>query len=115
MSTLATKSTTNDRGHERTEAVVMEPHAGDRGGGDYLFVFDSADGLECVIRFDTVTFDHHSGHHGTDPEAIRTIRFYRTDPRRPKLQTGQVEGGRSSWGDEIVDTLAAIRDSELDD
>lgn len=113
MTTLATKSTTNDRGFERTEAVVMEPHTGDRDGADWLFVFDTADGLEAVIRFDTVEFDRRDQH--LYDGSIRSIEFYREDPRRPPLKTGQVEGGRASWGDEIVDALAAIRDGEVDE
>lgn len=98
MPTLATRSTTNDRGFERTEAVVMEARSG---AEDYWFVFDTADGLEVSIAFDTVAFDE------TDDGTIQQIEFYRKHRRR-HTKAGDVEGGRADWGDEIVDALADL-------
>lgn len=108
MTTLATYSVENDHGYERTRACIMESR---NGGEDYWFVFDTAERLEAVIPFDWVEFRTRP----TDEDTIMAIEFYRTSGGRMtrKVKAGQVEGGRLDWGDEIVDTLEAIRDGEL--
>lgn len=104
MATLAEHTPENER---VPVATVMDAR---RDAEDHWFVFTTAEGLEAVIAFDTVAFDYRSD----DPETIRTINFLRQTRYAPgRVKTAQVEGGRADWGDEIVDTLAVIRDGEI--
>lgn len=73
------------------DASVMDAR---RGSEDYWFVFNTEQGLEAIIPFDTVRFDVR------DNQSIRKIEFYRR-LRMRKAKTGQVEGGRADWGDVI--------------
>lgn len=81
------------------DATVMDARDG---GESYWFVFTTERGLEAVIPFDHAECDRRSD--GT----IRTVEFYRRDPRRPDIQTGQVEGGRPDWGADVIDTLEEL-------
>lgn len=62
-----------------------EIHVGRDRRGMYMVVFDGPDGLETVIKFDTVEIGNN------------TVEFFKTTPKRT-VSTGQLEGTIETYG-----------------